>query len=327
MAAAFRAEGLGILLDIVPNHMGIGGASNDFWLDVLAWGRESRFAGWFDIDWEAGGGKLLVPVLGEPYRQALAAGALELGVERRAVRGLGARSHLLPVSPRHWGWILRAGGSGTLAAAGRGARGRAGRRSRVAGIGGAAGGGARGKGRGRGVPGAGGARRADRGAGLAAGEVQPRPRRAELPPVLRDQRPRRGAGRGPGGVRGDAAAGPGARRRRGGRRPSGRPHRRAARSEGIPAAAAVGCGAAVLAAGREDPGRGRGAAGRLGHGRDHRLRGGEPARRAAGRSGRRGGDDARPIATSPAARPRRRRSCGRRSARPSSGCSAPSSRR
>ncbi len=44
MAAAFRAEGLGLLLDIVPNHMGIGGDANGFWLDVLAWGRDSRFA-------------------------------------------------------------------------------------------------------------------------------------------------------------------------------------------------------------------------------------------------------------------------------------------
>ena len=38
MAAAFRADGLGLILDIVPNHMGVGGASNRFWLSVLEWG-------------------------------------------------------------------------------------------------------------------------------------------------------------------------------------------------------------------------------------------------------------------------------------------------
>ncbi len=51
MIDAFQREGLGVILDIVPNHMGVGGADNPFWLDVLEWGPESRYAGWFDIDW------------------------------------------------------------------------------------------------------------------------------------------------------------------------------------------------------------------------------------------------------------------------------------
>ena len=53
MIAAFRREGLGRILDFVPNHMGVGGADNPLWLDVLEWGPDSRYAGWFDIDWGA----------------------------------------------------------------------------------------------------------------------------------------------------------------------------------------------------------------------------------------------------------------------------------
>ena len=53
MIEAFRREGLGRILDIVPNHMGVWGADNPLWLDVLEWGPQSQYAGWFDIDWSA----------------------------------------------------------------------------------------------------------------------------------------------------------------------------------------------------------------------------------------------------------------------------------
>ena len=59
MIDAFRREGLGRILDIVPNHMGVWGADNPLWLDVLEWGPYSQYAGWFDIDWSAQDGKLL----------------------------------------------------------------------------------------------------------------------------------------------------------------------------------------------------------------------------------------------------------------------------
>src|SRR5579885_3303614 len=52
MVAALRQSGLRQILDFVPNHMGVGGADNPLWLDVLEWGIESRYARWFDIDWE-----------------------------------------------------------------------------------------------------------------------------------------------------------------------------------------------------------------------------------------------------------------------------------
>ena len=71
MSAALKASGLKQILDFVPNHMGVGGADNPFWLDVLEWGPDSAYAGWFDIDWDSDQAylhdKLLVPILGEQY--------------------------------------------------------------------------------------------------------------------------------------------------------------------------------------------------------------------------------------------------------------------
>jgi (1->4)-alpha-D-glucan 1-alpha-D-glucosylmutase len=63
LADALRASGLGFVVDIVPNHMSIEVPSaNPFWWDVLAKGRASQFAHWFDIDWSRE--RVLVPVLG-----------------------------------------------------------------------------------------------------------------------------------------------------------------------------------------------------------------------------------------------------------------------
>jgi (1->4)-alpha-D-glucan 1-alpha-D-glucosylmutase len=53
MIDAFRDHELGRILDIVPNHVGVWGADNPLWLDVLEWGPYSQYAGWFDIDWLA----------------------------------------------------------------------------------------------------------------------------------------------------------------------------------------------------------------------------------------------------------------------------------
>ena len=78
MIEALDRAGLKRLVDFVPNHMGVGGADNPLWLDVLEWGQDSIYAGWFDIDWAAGKGKLLAPVLGAQYGVALRAGDLKL---------------------------------------------------------------------------------------------------------------------------------------------------------------------------------------------------------------------------------------------------------
>jgi (1->4)-alpha-D-glucan 1-alpha-D-glucosylmutase len=64
LAARLRAAGLGLVVDIVPNHMGIAvPEANPFWWDVLRLGRESRYARFFDIDWDRA--PIMVPVLAD----------------------------------------------------------------------------------------------------------------------------------------------------------------------------------------------------------------------------------------------------------------------
>ena len=66
LATTARRLGLGILIDIVPNHVGVASpAQNAWWWDLLTYGRESRYAEAFDVDWEFGGGKVRIPVLGD----------------------------------------------------------------------------------------------------------------------------------------------------------------------------------------------------------------------------------------------------------------------
>ena len=112
MVGAFRAHGLGLILDFVPNHMGIGGADNVLWLDVLEFGRSSPWAGWFDIDWypdnPALHGKLLVPILGDQYGLELEAGKLVLkfDAETGSFAVWAYDTHKLPISPRDYKQIL-----------------------------------------------------------------------------------------------------------------------------------------------------------------------------------------------------------------------------
>ncbi len=98
MAAAFRRHGLGLVVDVVPNHMGIGAPESlnrQFW-SVLAQGAGSRYAHWFDIDWAARDGRLLLPVLGGP----VAACAADLTVDRAAREPvLRYFEHELPLAP------------------------------------------------------------------------------------------------------------------------------------------------------------------------------------------------------------------------------------
>lgn len=102
-AAAARAAGLGILVDIVPNHVGVAVPRlNPWWWDVLRLGRESRHAVAFDIEWEAAGGRLRLPILGAEPEEAIARG--ELVVDRTpsddAPDGiLTYFDHVLPLAP------------------------------------------------------------------------------------------------------------------------------------------------------------------------------------------------------------------------------------
>jgi (1->4)-alpha-D-glucan 1-alpha-D-glucosylmutase len=78
-AAAARGNGLGILIDIVPNHMGVADPlQNGWWWDLLKFGRGSRYAEFFDIDWEFGEGKVRVPILGGTLEDALAGDELSV---------------------------------------------------------------------------------------------------------------------------------------------------------------------------------------------------------------------------------------------------------
>ncbi|MBZ9934490.1 malto-oligosyltrehalose synthase, partial [Mesorhizobium sp. BR1-1-5] len=66
VARAAHEAGMGVLVDIVPNHVGVATPqANPAWWDVLTHGPEAAHAAWFDVDWAAGGGSLLIPVLGD----------------------------------------------------------------------------------------------------------------------------------------------------------------------------------------------------------------------------------------------------------------------
>ena len=105
LAGAAKAAGLGLIVDIVPNHMAVGGADNRFWLDVLEHGRDSDQAGLFDIDFDRPGtdGKVLVPTLGEPYGHVLAAGGLELiWDEALGKLAIAYGPHRMPIRPQDY---------------------------------------------------------------------------------------------------------------------------------------------------------------------------------------------------------------------------------
>ena len=81
LVAELRRHEMGLIVDIVPNHMAAA-CGNAWWMEVLARGRDSRYARYFDIDWEPDDphlrGKVLLPILGRPYEEALAAGEIAL---------------------------------------------------------------------------------------------------------------------------------------------------------------------------------------------------------------------------------------------------------
>ncbi len=88
LSAELEASGMGLILDVVPNHMGIGGGANQWWQDVLENGRASEFASFFDIDWRPLKHELrnqvLVPVLGDQFGNILERGELRLVFDQGA---------------------------------------------------------------------------------------------------------------------------------------------------------------------------------------------------------------------------------------------------
>jgi (1->4)-alpha-D-glucan 1-alpha-D-glucosylmutase len=82
-AGALKANGQKLVMDVVPNHMATAGHSNPWWWDLLQHGKSSRYAGYFDIDWDPLmphlKGKVLLGVLADRYGRELEAGRLTLG--------------------------------------------------------------------------------------------------------------------------------------------------------------------------------------------------------------------------------------------------------
>ncbi|MGO8855114.1 MAG: malto-oligosyltrehalose synthase [Steroidobacteraceae bacterium] len=112
MSAALQLQQLGQILDVVPNHMGVGGADNPLWLDVLEWGQESVYAGWFDIEWDPDRRylheKVLVPLLGDQYGVELERGKLRLKFDEATgtLAVWAYDTHMLPIWPLHYGRVL-----------------------------------------------------------------------------------------------------------------------------------------------------------------------------------------------------------------------------
>ncbi|MGO4603607.1 malto-oligosyltrehalose synthase [Terrabacter sp. 2YAF2] len=81
LVEAAHAAGLGVVVDVVPNHMTTPtplSLNRPLW-SVLREGRQSAYATWFDVDWDAQGGRILMPVLGSPLDEVLAAGEISVG--------------------------------------------------------------------------------------------------------------------------------------------------------------------------------------------------------------------------------------------------------
>ncbi len=105
-----HTHGMGQILDMVPNHMGIAGNANAWWNDVLETGPSSPYAGYFDIAWQDSPrpellNRVLLPVLGEPYGKVLESQQLRLAYEAGAFT-IHYFEHRFPVAPRSYALIL-----------------------------------------------------------------------------------------------------------------------------------------------------------------------------------------------------------------------------
>lgn len=109
--AELHRHGLGQILDIVPNHMGVMGSDNSWWLDVLENGEASDYADYFDIDWEPVKeelqGKVLIPVLADQYGNELERAQLKLVFDSsRGEFSIFYHEHRFPIDPAEYPRIL-----------------------------------------------------------------------------------------------------------------------------------------------------------------------------------------------------------------------------
>ncbi|MEG2910743.1 MAG: malto-oligosyltrehalose synthase [Pseudomonas sp.] len=111
LVSTLREHGMGLILDIVSNHMAVGGNDNPWWLDLLEWGRLSPYGEFFDIQWHSPDplmeGQLLLPFLGSDYGVALQEGTLKL--QFNAQTGgfyVEHYEHHFPICPNDYGELL-----------------------------------------------------------------------------------------------------------------------------------------------------------------------------------------------------------------------------
>src|SRR5262245_30426869 len=113
LVGELERHGMSMLIDVVPNHMGVHGGDNAWWLDVLECGPASAYAEYFDIDWRSADptlhGRVLLPILGDQYGLVLE--RRELRLQFDAPRGsfhVRYYDHRLPIDPRGYGVLIRA---------------------------------------------------------------------------------------------------------------------------------------------------------------------------------------------------------------------------
>lgn len=111
MCLALRRHGMGQMLDLVPNHMGVLEADNAWWLEVLEHGQASAHAQTFDIEWAPSApemlGRVLLPVLGDHYGRVLESGELQLHFSpEQGEFGLRYWNHRFPIDPATYPDIL-----------------------------------------------------------------------------------------------------------------------------------------------------------------------------------------------------------------------------
>lgn len=109
LAAALRTHGMGMMLDVVPNHMCIAGGGNEWWNDLLENGPSSPYAAFFDIDWHPPKhnleNKVLLPILGDQYGRVLENQELRLTYQRGSFF-VQYYETKLPIAPRAANLIL-----------------------------------------------------------------------------------------------------------------------------------------------------------------------------------------------------------------------------
>ncbi|AKV09019.1 maltooligosyl trehalose synthase [Pseudomonas fluorescens NCIMB 11764] len=113
LVSALRAQDMGLILDIVSNHMAVGGGDNPWWLDLLEWGRLSPYGEFFDIQWHSPDplmeGQLLLPFLGSDYGVALQDGTLPLRFDaQHGAFYVEHYDHHFPICPMNFGELLKA---------------------------------------------------------------------------------------------------------------------------------------------------------------------------------------------------------------------------